>query len=127
ARAEVLAGGSEDDHEATGHVLAAVIADTFDDRDRAGIAHAEAFARASSCEQVAAGGAVEHGVADDGLVLPDERLGGVRTDDDLTAVHALANVVIGLAIQRETDAVDQERAERLASGATEREVNGSRR
>src|ERR1019366_8231010 len=48
-----------------GHVLAAVIADPFDDRARAGVAHGEALAREAAEERPPARRAVEHRVADD--------------------------------------------------------------
>ena len=44
ARGEIAAGAAQHDHQALGHVLAAVIADDFDHRRRAGIADREALA-----------------------------------------------------------------------------------
>ena len=44
AGGEVAAGRADDDDAAAGHVFAAVIADAFDDRVRAGVADAEALA-----------------------------------------------------------------------------------
>ena len=41
---EVAPGAAEDDDDAAGHVLAAVVADAFDDRGRAGVADGEALA-----------------------------------------------------------------------------------
>jgi hypothetical protein len=50
---EVLAGTAQHQHGATGHVLAAMIAHTFDDGDGARVADGEAFAGTSGGEQTA--------------------------------------------------------------------------
>ena len=60
-------------HGSAGHVLAAVIADTLDHRDRAGVAHAEALAGDAANERLAGGGAVQRDVADDDVVLGTAR------------------------------------------------------
>ena len=73
ARGEVAAGRPEDDHAAAGHVLAAVVADALDDRARARVADAEALAGEPAEERAAGGRAVEHGVADDDVLLGRER------------------------------------------------------
>ena len=77
AGAEILADGAEDHDCAAGHVFARIGARAFDDRDRAGIAHREAFAGETGGEEFAAGCAIEAGVADDGAVAV--RLGGGRS------------------------------------------------
>ena len=48
----------------------------------------------------------------------------VRADDDPAAGQALADVVVGVAEQPQRDAARQERAERLARRAGERDVDG---
>ena len=58
---------------AAGHVLAAVIADTLDDRGGAAVADGEALARDAANEGFAAGRAVERHVADDDVVFGGER------------------------------------------------------
>ena len=82
------------------------------------VAHAEALAGDAGGEDLAAGGAVEHGVADDGCSsgpLERRRLGGWI--DDAAAGHALADVVVGFADQPEGHALGQEGAEALAGDA----------
>ena len=54
------------------HVLAAVVADAFDHRGGAGIAHREALAGHAVEEGLAAGGAVEHHVADQDILFRQE-------------------------------------------------------
>ncbi len=87
ARGEVAPGRAEHDHRAAGHVLAAVVAGAFDDRRRAGIAHAEALAGDAAEVRLALDRAVHHGVADDDVLLrpwrdtpdPDRRRCARRT------------------------------------------------
>ena len=115
---------AEHHHQAVGHVLAAVIAQAFDHRGRAGIAHREALAGHAVEERLAAGGAVEHHVADQDVLFRQE--GGVsrRIDDQPAAGEALADVIVGVAFQLERDALGQKRAEALPGGAGELEVDG---
>src|SRR5262252_8102156 len=67
ARAEVGSGRAENEDRATRHVLAGVIANTFDDRSRTGVANGEALASAADRKQRATRSAVERNVADDHL------------------------------------------------------------
>ena len=53
AGGEVAAGRAEHDDDAARHVLAAVIADAFDDRGRAAVAHGEALAGDAGEERLA--------------------------------------------------------------------------
>ena len=70
---EVAAGLAEHDHRAAGHVLAAMVAGAFDHRRRARQAHREALARHAAEEGLAAGRAVQHGVADDDVLASRRR------------------------------------------------------
>ena len=58
AGAEVPPGRAEHDDAPTGHVLAAVVADAFDHRERTGVADAEALADEAAEEDLAARRAV---------------------------------------------------------------------
>ena len=64
---------TEHDDAAAGHVFAAVIADGFDDRMHAAVAHAEALARHAADVRLAAGRAIQRDVADDDVLLRLER------------------------------------------------------
>src|SRR5437764_1784384 len=103
ARREVAASRTEDDDAAAGHVLAAVVADTLDHRVHARVADAEALARQPAEERAAAGGAVEHGVADHDVLLRPERDALRRAHREHAARQALAGVVVGVAVEREGD------------------------
>ena len=97
AGAEVDAGFAEYGDHAAGHVFAAVVTDAFHYRAGTGIAHGEAFAGAAGCEQLAAGGAIQAGVAGDGGVFGFEGDAVVRFDHNTAARHAFADVVVGVA------------------------------
>ena len=65
---EVSAGVSKDNHDAAGHVLAAVVAHALDHRVRAGVAHGKALAADATEKRLAFDGAVEHDVAGDDVL-----------------------------------------------------------
>ena len=67
----------------------------------AAVAHAEALARHAAEIDFAGGRAVERDVADDDVLLGDEGRSRRRIDDDLAAGQALADVVVGIAFERE--------------------------
>lgn len=99
AGAEVVAGFTQHDDAAAGHVFAAMVARAFDDGQRAGVAHPETLTRHAGGEQLSAGGAVQTGVADDdGLARPVSGVLG-RVDGHPAAGHAFADIVVGIAFQ----------------------------
>ena len=126
AGAEVQPGAAQHHHRAAGHVFAAVVTRALDDRGGAGIAHREAFAGAAGREQLAAGGAVQAGVAEDRRVLRSEQAADGWLQHDAPAGHALADVVIGFATQVQVQAAGVERAEALAGAAGQAHVDGPR-
>ena len=96
---EIPPGPSEHDDAAAGHVLAAVIADAFDDGERAAVADGEPLAGDAAEVRLAARRAVERDVADDDVLLGDERRLPRRIDDDLAARQPLADVVVRVALE----------------------------
>ena len=88
---------AEHDDAAAGHVLAAVVADALDDGERARVAHREALAREPAEERAARRRAVEHGVADDHVLLGGEGRVLGRAHGEHAAGEALAGVVVGVA------------------------------
>src|SRR5690242_13242313 len=72
AGAEFEADLAQPHYYAAGHVLAAVVAGAFHHRQRAGVAHSEAFTGAPGGEQLAVGGAIQAGVAEDRRILAGE-------------------------------------------------------
>ena len=123
ARREVAAGRAEDHRASAGHVLAPVVADAFDDRGRARVAHAEPLADEPADEHVAAGRAVEDDVAGDDVLLGDELRRARRPQHERAARQALAEVVVGVALEPQQDAARHERAEALPRRTLERDVD----
>ena len=110
---EVSAGRAEHDDAAAGHVFAAVVADTLDDRAGAGVANREALAGKSTEKGTAVGCAVKDGVAGDHVGLSDEVDGIERRDREDPPREALAGVVVGVAAQRHRHAGSQPAGEAL--------------
>ena len=98
--------------------------DALDHGRGARVAHGEALAGQAAEERAARGGAVEHGVADDHVLLGAVAGRLRRAHGEDPAREALARVVVGLALQRDLDARRQPGAERLAGRA--REVDADR-
>src|SRR5581483_11453612 len=124
---EVATGGTEDDHTTAGHVLTAVVADTLGDDAGAGVAYAAPFADPTADEDLTAGRAVRQRVAGDDVLLGPERRGAVRTYDQTAARQALADVVVGVALDAQRHALRHERTERVARRTRERQVDGALR
>ena len=82
---EVASRGTQDDHPATRHVLASVIAHPLHHRVRAAVAHAETLAHQAANVGLAAGGAIERDIAGD-HVLPGRKAGiERRAQNELSA------------------------------------------
>src|SRR5262249_54863351 len=120
---EVAAGGAEDHDAAAGHVFATMVANAFDDRQRAAVADAEPFGRSAAEERLATGRAVQGDVADDDVILGHVAGLGRRIDDHAAAGEAFADVVVGVAFELERDALGEKRAETLPGRAEELEVD----
>src|SRR6185312_9956992 len=93
---QIPAGRTEDDDGSLSHVLACVIAGSLDDDRGAAVAHREPFTGRAEDERVAAARAVEACVA-------DRRLAWIAqsANENRAAVHALADVVVGVSAQLE--------------------------
>src|SRR5205823_6715557 len=99
-------------------------ADALDHGGDAAVAHAEALARLTAEEHLAAGRAVERDVADDDVLFRRESRVARRIDDDASARETLAEVVVGVALELDGDAVGEPRAEALSGGAGELDADG---
>ena len=100
-----------------------MVADAFDDRGGTGVAHAEALAGDAADERLARRRAVERDVADDDVVLGDERRVTIGMADDDPARQALGEVVVGVALEPQRDAARHEGGEALARGTAEVHVD----
>src|SRR5262245_741259 len=119
AGGEVPPATAEHDDAAARHVLTGVVADALDDRVDSAVANAEPLAGHAAHEGFAAGRAVEGDVADDDVLLGDERALLRREDDERAAREPLAPVVVGVALEREGDTPRYEGAEALPGRAGE--------
>ena len=113
-RAEVSPDASEHDDGPTCHVLAAVIADSFHDRDRTAVTHGEALSSNSSEVRLPRRRAIEHGVANENRLVRNELRGTRMPDDKASSRKSLADVVVRLALQLERQTTRGERAEALS-------------
>src|SRR5258708_21738359 len=110
---KIAPGLAEHDHDAAGHVFAAMIAGALDDSHGAGIAHRKAFAGDAAEIALTLDRAVHHGVADDNGILRHDARIARRLDDDAAARKALADIIVAFTFEIEGDAARQPRAERL--------------
>ncbi len=124
ARAEVAPGRAEHDDTAAGHVLAAVVADTLDDGGGTGVAHAEALADDAADVRLARRRAVQHHVPGDDVLLGRERRVAIGAQHEVAAREPLADVVVGVALEPQRDAVRHEGAEALPGRAAQLHVDG---
>ncbi len=99
ARAEVDAGGAEDDGQAARHVFAAVIAHAFDDGKSAGVAHREALACATGGKEPAAGCAVERDVAEQSMFFALEGDASAPADNQFAAAEPFADEIVRQAFE----------------------------
>src|SRR5205823_787063 len=107
---------------AAGHVFASVVARSLDHRRRSAVAHAEALAGAAGGKQASGGGAVEHSVPHDGVLVAQEAAAFGRPDNDLAPAHSLAHVVVGLAVEDHAQAAREESAKALSGASGEAEL-----
>src|SRR6476661_4129502 len=83
ARPEIQAERTKDEHDTAGHVFAAVLADSFDDGERAAIANGKTLASAAGHEEPARSGAVKNRVS--GEHVAAARGGGTGSYRDRSA------------------------------------------
>ena len=124
AGGEVAPGRAEHDDPAPGHVLAAVVAHALDHGHGARVAHAEALPHLAPDEGLAARGPVEDHVAGDDLLLGREDRLDLGPHDEAPAGQALAEVVVGVAVEAHGHAARHEGPEALPGRAGEGQRDG---
>ncbi|MNS90188.1 hypothetical protein D3C72_1242270 [compost metagenome] len=100
-----------------------MVADTFDNRDRAGVAHRKALTRNTAEIALAGDGAVKNSVADNDRVFRDDTGVFRRAHDDAATRKTLADIVVAVTHQIEGDAASEKRAEGLTGRAAQRHVD----
>src|SRR2546422_1477157 len=123
AGAEVSPNGAEHHDGAPRHVLARVIPSALDDRERAAVANGEPLAGSPGAVELTSRRSVESGVAHEHGVA---RVVVRRANRDPASSHALAHVVVGLALQTQLHPMAQKRSEALARLPPKVDSNASR-
>src|SRR5277367_3790690 len=108
AGAKIQSERAEDEDDAAGHVFAAVLADTLDNRQGAAIANGEALSSTACDEELAGGGTVKNGVAGENVAAA--RGGGAGGNRNGATGETFSDVVIGFAGKRQRDSLGEERA-----------------
>ncbi len=103
-RAEVDTRAPENTDDASRHVLAAMVARSLDDGERAGVAHRKALAGDACREDLATRGAVEAGIAHDNGALRHEARLARMPQNQFACGHSLADIVVGVALQIHVEA-----------------------
>ena len=115
----VAARGTQHHNHPTGHVLAAVIPSAFHHGPGAAVAHPETLAGPAMGKELSPRGSVQAGVAQDHVIARLQTGGSGRHDHQASAVHALAHVVVGFAMENHIQALDAEGAKALPPTAAE--------
>ena len=125
ARGKIVAGFAEHDHDAAGHVFAAVIAEAFDHRDRAAVPYREPLSRDAVQENLAAGRAVKDGIPGNDIFMGNEPGADRRNNHDTPAGHALAEVIVGVPFQPKENSRREKRSHALARAPLEPDFDGA--
>ena len=118
-RAKVDAGGTQYRHQPTGHVFAAVITRSLYHSVGTGVTNGKAFAGDSRRKQAPAGRPVKAGIANDTRETTLKAATFWRRHHQLAARHALANIVVTVALEVHMQAARIPDAKTLARGAGE--------
>ena len=119
AGSEVPTGRAQDHGSATGHVLAAMIADTFHHCHGTGVSDAEPLPDPPPDEGLARSRPVENYVSGDDLLLSQELGIGWRSDSDTASGEALADVVVRVTGETQGDSSRHERPETVSRRSVE--------
>ncbi len=110
AGAQIHSRRTQNHGDASRHIFATVLANAFDDGERAAVAHRKTFAHSSRNVQFPAGRAVEQGVAGKHVAARRSFFSG--GDGDRSSGKALAYVVVGFAQQTGNSARSPETRQR---------------
>ena len=117
ARAQVHACRPEDRHDAGCHVLAAMLADSFDHGQRAAVAHRETLSGTAGHVEFSGRCTVEYRVTHQYVAAQGRFVPG--SNGERATAQTFSNVIIRFTQQAEFHALDQEGSEALSSCARE--------
>src|SRR5260370_5686882 len=119
ASAKVLPGVAKDDDHTSCHIFTSMRAYTLYHCQRTAIAYGEALTSTARGEELAPGRSIEHGIAEnDVLVCNETSINGWR-NNNLAPCHALAHVIIGLTVEDQVHAGQAKRTKALSRRAVE--------
>src|SRR5208337_1595352 len=124
SRGKVAPRASQHHDQTLGHVLATVVANAFNNRGGAGIAYRKALPGHAVEVRFTAGRAVQAYVADKNILLRGELGGPWWIENQFSARKSFADIVVGLALQRQCYPVRQKRAKALPGAPRETHANG---
>ena len=99
------------------HILTAVITNSLNHCGHSRISHAKAFAGPAGSKKLSASCSIKAGIADDRILVRDIFPFGGRFNDNFTASHAFADVIVRFASQGDLNPGTEKRSEAL-TGAT---------
>jgi len=117
-RAKIEPERAEHHNDAAGHVFAAMLANTFDDRQRTAVTNRKAFPGAPGDVQLSGSRAIQNSVP--GEHIPALRSGWARSNRNRSARKPFAHVVVGLAGQFQRYTAGEKCAKTLPGRALER-------
>ncbi len=124
ASPEVVSERAEYQDRPARHVLTRMVTGAFDDGRRTTVSNCEALTNPTCYEELAAGRAVQHGVARQDWIA---RVIRWWSHHDPTPALTFADVVVGLADEVERDPISQEGTEALSCRAGEPRLDRTRR
>ncbi|TFA98676.1 hypothetical protein CCMA1212_009587 [Trichoderma ghanense] len=127
ARSKVAASAAQDDNSSTSHVLATVVTDALDNGRSAGVADGESLGSDTTEVADTTCRTVQADVADQDVLFSLEDGRTRRVDNQATTRQALADVVVGITLQLESDTWREERTKGLAGRALDVDVNSVKR
>jgi len=123
ASSEVATGAAQNDDTTASHVLATVVTDTLNDSGSTGVTDSKSLSSDTAEEASALGSTVQADVAHNDVLLGLEHGGAGRVNDQTTARQALANVVIGITLELQSNTRSKESTKGLTSGTLDVDVD----
>src|SRR5215510_9491964 len=114
----------DNDHPTSGHILAAMIAYTFNHGTNTTIAHTESLASHTANIRLAIGSAVKGHIANDNIVLWRKSRTFRRIQNHLAAGKTFAKIVVSVTLQFEGHASWDKCPKALTRGSFKVEMNG---
>src|SRR5438270_189120 len=115
AGTEIQSQRPKNDGHASGHVLAPVLTEPFNNRKRATVAHRKAFTGAARNKKLARRRAIKHGVPRENVAATRSRL--PRGDGNRSAGQSLPDLIVRFAVELDRDTLGQESSKTLSRGA----------